>query len=292
VLGDLGRHAEAVALFERAGADLEASLGHTPELANLWINEATALGRLGRHDEVIPKYERALAILEKSSDELGLATALNNLGDIYYRREALDAARRHFERALAILERTLGPDHPDTGFPRIGLARVFDSEGRHAEAIAAYETVVRVNTAALGHNLRMAAVALNGIAQILSEEKRFDEALATLDREEELVATMPHVRTDDRLTLATVRVEVLLAQGDPTAAIPRLEEAVARASAESVEGGRIGESELTLAIALAEIGRTTDARGVVESALRHLEHSPENAELVPIARALQAELAK
>ena len=290
VLGDLGEHTRAVELFEEAGAQLEATLGPTPELANVWINQATALNRLGRPDEALAKYERALAILETSPDQLALATALNNLGEIYYSREVYDAARRYYERSLAILERISGPDHPDLAFPLVGLARVLDSENRHEESIATYERVVRITTAALGPNHRLAAVALNGMAQVQSEDEQFDAALATLDREQKMLDDMTYVRIDDRLTLATVRVEILLARGDPQTAIPELERWVTRAAAEQVEPGRLGSCELTLALALQQVGRTADARTMVARALGHIEDSPAQAELVPIARALQAEV--
>jgi tetratricopeptide (TPR) repeat protein len=275
--------------FDEAGAQIEASLGPSPELANVWINKATALNRLGRHDEVIPTYERALAILEKTPDKLALATTLNNLGEIYYNREVFDASRRYYERSLKIAEDILGSDHPDLAFPLVGLARVLDSENRHRESIEMYERVIRIVSESLGPH-RLSAVAYNGIAQVHAEEKRWNEALAALDRETEMVAKMPHVRVDDRLTLATVRVEVLYARGDPAPAIPELVKWVERAHAEGVEASRVGESELSLAQAQAMAGQTADARKTVAAALAHLESAPAAADRVPIARALKEAL--
>ncbi len=289
VLGDLGRHEEALVLFEEAGKQIEASLGPSPELANVWINEATALNRLGRHDEVIPMYERALGILEQTPDKLALATTLNNLGEIYYNREVFDASRRYYERSLSIAEGVLGPDHPDLAFPLVGLARVLDSENRHRESIEMYERVIRIVNESLGPH-RLAAVAYNGIAQVYAEEKRWNEALAALDRETEMVAKMPYVRIDDHLTLATVRLEVLYARGDPEPAIPELVKWIDRAHAEGVEASRVGESELSLAQAQALAGHTADARKTVAIALRHLESSPATTDRVPIARELQKAL--
>ncbi|HET6583274.1 MAG TPA: tetratricopeptide repeat-containing protein kinase family protein, partial [Nannocystaceae bacterium] len=284
VLDHLGEHDRAIELFDQAAAQIEASLGPSPELANILINEATALGHANRHAEVVPLYERTIPMLENGPDQAALATVLNNLGEIYYDREVYDASRRQYERSLALLERELGPHHPDIAFPLIGLARLLDSEGRHDEAIATYERVLKVMADVPAANQRLAAVALSGMARIYAELKRFDEALAMLEREQELHESMPFVRADDRLTLATARVEVLLARGDPTSALPELEQRIAAAPAEGIETGRIGESELTLAIALAAVGRKDDARRMIEQALRDLEKSPANADRLPVAR--------
>ncbi len=50
-----------------------------------------------------------------------MATAVNNLGGVLREQGDLAGARAHFERALAILERSLGPDHPKTQLVRENL---------------------------------------------------------------------------------------------------------------------------------------------------------------------------
>ncbi len=49
------------------------------------------------------------------------ATRLRNLALLLRTQGELDAARPLYERALAIWERVLGPDHPDTAASRRSL---------------------------------------------------------------------------------------------------------------------------------------------------------------------------
>jgi hypothetical protein len=65
------------------------------------------------------------------------ADLLNRLGS--YRQGALAAyaqARPLYERALAIREKVLGPEHPDTKNSATGAAVVLDALGRADEAAA------------------------------------------------------------------------------------------------------------------------------------------------------------
>jgi Tfp pilus assembly protein PilF len=50
------------------------------------------------------------------------ATSLNNLGYLLQAMGDLAAARPYYERALAITEQVLGPDHPHTHIVRDNLA--------------------------------------------------------------------------------------------------------------------------------------------------------------------------
>ncbi|MCI0645537.1 MAG: tetratricopeptide repeat protein, partial [Chloroflexi bacterium] len=47
---------------------------------------------------------------------------LNNLGGLLHGQGDLAGARPYYERALAINEKALGPDHPDTQLVRRNLA--------------------------------------------------------------------------------------------------------------------------------------------------------------------------
>ncbi|MGH9360276.1 MAG: tetratricopeptide repeat protein [Thermoanaerobaculia bacterium] len=51
-----------------------------------------------------------------------VATAVNNLGNVLQDLGDLQGARAAAERALGIVEATLGPDHPNTRLVRENLA--------------------------------------------------------------------------------------------------------------------------------------------------------------------------
>jgi Flp pilus assembly protein TadD len=83
--GRAGRHAEAVAHFERAVAT-------APEDAVTWFNLGSARGNLGRHAEAAAAFERALALRPTDARSIaGLAIARIQLGD---RAGALAAIER------------------------------------------------------------------------------------------------------------------------------------------------------------------------------------------------------
>ena len=77
---------------------------------------------------------------------------------------------RLYERALAICENALGPEHSETNFARTNLARARLAEGRPGAALALAEPALAGHERALGvHNARtkeaarVLAAALDGL---------------------------------------------------------------------------------------------------------------------------------
>jgi tetratricopeptide (TPR) repeat protein len=67
-----------------------------------------------------------------------VAITLNNLAAAYQRKGELLEAERGFRRALAIKEKTLGPDHPAIAPTLNNLAVVRRQQGDYSEAEAIY----------------------------------------------------------------------------------------------------------------------------------------------------------
>jgi tetratricopeptide (TPR) repeat protein len=63
-----------------------------------------------------------------------VAQSLNNLANLYRDTGRSPEAEPLFKRAMAILEKTLPPDHPHRMRGRENYARLLDQLGRHAEA--------------------------------------------------------------------------------------------------------------------------------------------------------------
>jgi tetratricopeptide (TPR) repeat protein len=72
--------------------------------------------------------------------------------------------RSRQERALAITEAALYPDHPDNALRLGNLARTYSALGRHAEALLLEERALAVTEAALGPDHLDAAVCLGNLA--------------------------------------------------------------------------------------------------------------------------------
>jgi tetratricopeptide (TPR) repeat protein len=62
------------------------------------------------------------------------ALSLNNLGGLLRAMGDLAGARPYYERALAIREKSLGPDHPDTATSYWWWGIILREEGRLQEA--------------------------------------------------------------------------------------------------------------------------------------------------------------
>jgi tetratricopeptide (TPR) repeat protein len=60
--------------------------------------------------------------------------SLHNLASLYWAQGRYREAEPLFQRALAIRERVLGPDHPDIFVTRTMLLLIYWAHGRHTEA--------------------------------------------------------------------------------------------------------------------------------------------------------------
>src|SRR5512139_3077500 len=69
----------------------------------------------GKYTEATVIAEKSLEVAEKTfgSDNANVATALNNLAELYRWQGKYSEAEALYKRSLEIMERRLGPDHPD-----------------------------------------------------------------------------------------------------------------------------------------------------------------------------------
>jgi tetratricopeptide (TPR) repeat protein len=77
---------------------------------------------------------------------------LNNLAGLYHARGRYADAEPFYQRALAIRERVLGPDHPDVALSLNNLAVLYDAQGRYAEAEPLYRRALVIGEKKLGPN--------------------------------------------------------------------------------------------------------------------------------------------
>ena len=78
------------------------------------------------------------------------STSLNNLASLLQEQGDLAAARPLFERALAICEKALGPEHPDTAMSLNNLAMLLNDHGDLAAARLLLERALAIYEKALG----------------------------------------------------------------------------------------------------------------------------------------------
>ncbi len=197
----LGRPADAEPLLERVLATRERALGPDhPDVADGLHNLANAYAAsedLRHVERSLPLFERAAAIRTGAlgPDHPRVAEALNRMAvvDLFLakrssswrmpdllagvrrggagprlsREEHLDRARRGLERALAIRDKALGPDHPAVAASLRSLAAVHVERGHYTQAEPLMRRALAISEKALGPTHPATADFLDGYAQIL-----------------------------------------------------------------------------------------------------------------------------
>jgi len=195
----------------------------------------------------------------------------NTLGTTYYYLGDPARAIPQFERALALREAKLGPDHSQTLITRSDLAGLYGASGRLAEAIAVYETTVKRMEATLGPDDPDTLISRNNFASACRAAGRLDDAIkiheTTLRRmETKLGANHPNtliVRNNlANAYHAAGRTADLINVRQTT--LDRLVAALGRDHPTTLA------SRVNLAIAYADAGRTAEAAKMYEETLKLL----------------------
>lgn len=100
---------------------------------------------------------------------------MNNLAALYERQGRLTDAEPLYQRAAAIREQALGPDHPDLAISLNNLASLYQSEGRNGDALPIVERMIGSGRAQLRVALPVLFAAQWG--QSMPAEKALDDAL-------------------------------------------------------------------------------------------------------------------
>ena len=106
----------------------------------------------------------------------------NRIGLLYQRRGKPAEARARFEKALALAEQELGPDHPATISTLAPLGNLAFVEGRLADAQELLERVLASNEAAFGKDHPDVALALSNLGAVYQAEGKLDDAQRLKER--------------------------------------------------------------------------------------------------------------
>jgi len=173
----------------------------------------------------------ASALLEDPPPEAAEEAAGRVLeGLAAYRHYALGAyarARPLYERALAIREKRLGPNHPDTAETLNNLALLLRDEGNHAAARPLLERALAINEKTFGPEHAATATSLNNLALLLRDEGDLATARPLFERA--LAIAEKTLGADNPATAAALSNLglVLRGEGDLAGARARFERALA-----------------------------------------------------------------
>jgi eukaryotic-like serine/threonine-protein kinase len=139
LLGDAGRHVDAVAVLEEGLTFGRRAYG--PEHTKVVLGEC-------------------------------------NLAQARHRAGQLDAALAGFRACVAARRRLLGNGHPDVAFSLNNMAQVHSDRNEHDDAERLYVEALAINRATYGERHREVAATLNNLAIIAFQRTRYDEAAA------------------------------------------------------------------------------------------------------------------
>ena len=262
-------------LLERSGDDKGARVALTDALIaaeegrhDLVAGEAaTELVRVLANGE--PHFDEALAWSRHAQAWIGrmngndrlLSSLEYNLGILYFRMGKYDLARTHDERAVALRERLLGPDHPEVAAALGELANVYEAQGQRERAAEIQRRVLATTEKQLGPDHPDVAAGLVNIAAALGNQGRFDEALALYQR---ALAIFRRAYPPDHPFTATCLANL----GEAQAGLGRLDDALASEERALAMRRRLfGDAHPDVAVSLSAIGELLDRRGDYRGAL-------------------------
>ncbi len=147
-----------------------------------------------------------------------LARDLNQLGELYRREGKLRAALAGFEESLALRQRGLGEDHPETLATKLNLAQALRQLARLDEAQFLEECVAEARERTLGAEHVDTLAARGSLAHTLGLQGRLAEALALQDGVLESWSRLLGPEHPQTLTSLAARADLLLRRGELEAA--------------------------------------------------------------------------
>jgi tetratricopeptide (TPR) repeat protein len=182
---EAGEFAHAEALLNAASdKDLEVAQ-QLQEVATTRLRSAAvsraANGDLKRtqlaYAEAAEYYRQAVDMVESvPTARQELAEYLNAWGLTALEAGAYPIAEPLFQRALALREQELGPDHPDTATSLNNLAELYRAQGRYGEAEPLYQRALALCERVLGADHPDTAMSLNNLAALYDAQGRYGEA--------------------------------------------------------------------------------------------------------------------
>lgn len=188
-IGDLldlsGKYSDAETALESAYFQA-VNVGALEVAADAALRLASTVGaQQARHDEGLRWSRHAdviLSALDVGAESLRRLEALNNLANVQMSMGAYEPAKVLHERSLDILEKTLGPDHPDVATILNNLALVHESMGAYEEAKVLHKRSLEIEENAQGPDHPNVATTLTNLASVHLDTGAYEDAKVLYER--------------------------------------------------------------------------------------------------------------
>jgi tetratricopeptide (TPR) repeat protein len=209
-----------------------------------------------------------------AADSVRQADLLVRASGYLYGRAAYSAARPLVERALAIAEKALGPEHPDTATSLADLAFLLRRQADLAAARPLAERALAIHEKARGPEHPDTAASLSNLAMLLRDQGDPAAARPLFERALAISEKARGPEHDDTAASLNNLGYLLLGQGDLAAARPLLERALAiHEKAVGPEHPDTNRTRWNLARLLITSCHAREALGPAEAALRAHERA-------------------
>ena len=278
-----GKYTEAIKHLERA-VDVAKRARALDLEAGAMLDLVAVLFEEGRYPEALQVARLAESAIHAAGDDVRLGKLLGNRAAVHYAKGDYAAAKVDYERALTLLERTLGPADRNVGQTLINLA-MLTAETDEAASLPIYERARAVLEKALSPRHPEIALLLANRAVPLANLKRFDEAMRDLELSLEIRRAVLGPAHRDVVHTLVVMGEVELERQAHGAALLRFREALA-GSKDTVPAGHPQRASMLSGVGRSLVARRDwrEARAPLEQAIAIWEHNKLETTLVADAR--------
>jgi Tfp pilus assembly protein PilF len=144
-----------------------------------WYRLGLVLLKMGHSDKAKEVYE---VLLDQTTNESEKAPIYNQLGCVKDDRGEYQEAITFYEKALAIQQQSLGPNHPDLAVSYNNIGTAYDSMGDYPKALSSYEKALAIQQQSLGPNHPDLAVSYNNIGTAYDSMGDYPKALSSYEK--------------------------------------------------------------------------------------------------------------
>jgi nephrocystin-3 len=205
--------------------------------------------------------------IEDEGESQAVARSAGVVGLLLHEMGLYTAALPFADRALAIRERTLGPDHPDVAASLGNLAGLYQDQGDYDRALSLLERSLAIDERSLGSDDRQVALGLNNLALLHQAQGDYARALPLFERS---LTIRERVLGPDHPDVATSLSNLAAlgqARGDYARALPLYERSLA------IRERALGPDHPDVATSLNNLANLYSDQGDYRRALPLLERS-------------------
>ncbi len=178
ILEALDRYAESESLYQQALQMRERLFGRNhPATADVIHNLANLYAEQGFFDKAEQFHWEALSIRldAENVEKEDVANSNHNLGNIYSIKD-YGQAEKYYQQSLAVLEKELGPRHPNLAIGLQNLGLLYQSKGQYGQAQAYLQRALAIREEALGPDHPDVAKTLVCLANFHKNQDHLSEA--------------------------------------------------------------------------------------------------------------------